>query len=148
LAREALQRSLAAGVSIEPHYLTAGADQRLFVVTEEAVQSMSDDFGRRPAWRADHRGAAGQGFDECEPEGLIPIDRHEKCPSRAKQFILGPVILLTDPFHERVAEQRPDLTFEVLLVGSVDPGRDLDRHTGLNRNPDRTDRILLRRDQA
>src|SRR5487761_1090238 len=53
---------------------TAGLDQLIIGLSEEAMLPVPDQLAQRASRPRDHRGASCEGFDEDQAEGLVPGD--------------------------------------------------------------------------
>ena len=110
------------------------AHRALHVVHDEAGQPVLDHLGHGAVVEGDHRHAAGHGLDHHQPEGLRPVDREEQArarPTGTRAFSL--VADLADELDMRLRQQRADLLVEVVAVGAVHLGRDLQRQAGSGR---------------
>ncbi|MNQ90988.1 hypothetical protein D3C85_1063510 [compost metagenome] len=108
--------------------LCSGGDRLLHAVDQEPGGPILNDFGRRTAAEGDDRGAAGQGLDHHQTEGLGPVDREEQGLGPAEEGRLLVVADLADELDQGVAvDHRLDDRLPIGLVRRIDLGRDLQR---------------------
>src|SRR5579875_3258345 len=144
--REPLLEPRPNGAAIEPIDLLHRARSLLDAVDDETRHTVLDDLRHRAAWERNDGRAAGHRLNDDEPEGLRPVDRKEQRARIAEECALLSLPDLADELDERMIEQRADALLEVLPVGVVDLGRDLERQPCETGDLDRPVGPLLGRD--
>ena len=106
------------------------------------------DFWNRSMSVGDHRCAARKGFDHYETEWFRPIDRKKQCARTSQQLGFFNVVDFAQELHERIAHQWTYCLIKIGIVRAVDLCGNVERHSALSGNVDRTIDALLRRDAA
>src|SRR5262245_21751903 len=122
--------------------------QLLRGVADDARAPGLEDLGYGAHRARDHRRAAGHGLDHDEAERLGPVDGEDKGEGAPEELGLVVVSDLADELDERMPDERLYLALEVLAVGLVYLGRDLQGNPHLLRDLDGQIRPLLRREPA
>jgi hypothetical protein len=125
--REPSLEGLAAAAAIDlvdPGSRRDGLAER---VDDEPGRAVVDHFRHRAAAEGHHRRAARQRLDHHQPEGLGPVDGKEEGAGVPEERRLPRLVDLADELDERMGEQAADVALEVVAIGGVDLGGDLQR---------------------
>jgi hypothetical protein len=130
---------------IEPMSRTAST--RLSTsVCQNTADTGPDYLGDGAARPRDHGGAARQGLDDRQTEGLGPIDSEQQREGVAEKLGFFVLSNLSDVFDQRRPDTGLGHLIEIFTIDRIHFGRDPKRQTGAGRDFNRDVEPFLRRD--
>src|SRR6185437_5314965 len=148
LHTKALLKGLPNPVRIEEVRPGDRARRSLDAIDQKSCYAVVDDLRHRAAGPSDDRRPAGHRLYHYEAKRLRPVDRKQQRPRTAEE---GRFLIFPDLTHEldiRIVQQGTDLLIEIIGIGVIDFGRNLQRHPSPQRDSDCTIHSLFWRNAA